>query len=136
MRSGEKMPETLYDTRYFFCVYSAKDSSIRRKLRAELDTRRRRYVSAITIHEVYRLSLQTEGREVARIRKSAIERDFQVINVDAEIAAEAAEIKVAQGSDFPLADAIISATTIIHRLDCFTDDDHIKKLARLKTRWI
>jgi len=130
------MPETLYDTRHFVCVYSAKDPGLKQKLRTELDTRRRRHVSAITIHEVYRLSLQDEGREVAKIRKAAIERDFHVIDVDSEIAAEAAEIKVAHGSDFPLADAIIGATAILHKLDCFTDDHHIKRLVGLKTRWI
>jgi predicted nucleic acid-binding protein len=136
MRSGEKMPETLYDTRYFICVYTAKEPNLKRKLRSELETRRQRYVSAITIHEVYRLSLQAEGREVAKIRKSAIERDFEVIPVTSEIAVEAAEIKIAHGSDFPLADAIIGATAILHKLDCFTDDAHIKQLTSLKTRWI
>jgi predicted nucleic acid-binding protein len=130
------MPETLYDTRSFVCVYSAREPGLKQKLRRELDTRRRRHVSAITIHEVYRLSLQDEGREVAKIRKAAIERDFHVIDVDSEIAAEAAEIKVAHGNDFPLADAIIAATAILHKLDCFTDDDHIRRLAGLKTRWI
>ena len=130
------MPETLYDTRYFICVYTAKDPDLKRKLKRELETPRARYTSAITIHEVYRLSLQNEGREVARIRKSAIERDFQIIDINSDIAAEAAEIKVAHGVDFPLADALIGATAIRHKLDCFTDDDHIKGLADLKTRWI
>ena len=130
------MPETLYDTRYFICIYTAKEPSLRRKLKSELETRKRRFTSAITIHEVYRLSLQDEGREVAKIRRAAIERDFQIINVDPDIAAEAAEIKVAHGSDLPLADAIIGATAVLHKLDCFTDDNHIRRLAGLRTRWV
>lgn len=134
--SGEKMPETLYDTRFFLEVYAAKDSELRRRLAAELRSGRRRYTSAITIHEVYRIALQDEGRETARIRKSAIERDFQVVNVDSDIAAKAAEIKVAQGAGFPLADAIIGATAVLRKLTCFTDDEHIKAVPHVKTRWI
>ncbi|MGA3298169.1 MAG: PIN domain-containing protein [Candidatus Bathyarchaeia archaeon] len=130
------MPETLYDTRFFIYLLTAKDVTIARRLKSELDTRKRRYVSAVTVHEVYRLSLQDEGRDVARMRRSSIERDFQVIDVNSDIAVEAAEIKVAQGSDFPLADAIIGATAVLRRLECFTDDDHLKKLEKVKTRWI
>jgi len=133
--SGEKMPETLYDTRFFLEVYTAREPELKRRLEADLKRVRRRYTSAITIHEIYPVTLQNEGRETAKIRKLAIERDFEVINVDADIAAEAAEIKVAQGADFPLADAIIAATAILRKLTCFTDDEHIKAVARVKTRW-
>ena len=128
------MPDTLYDTRFFLAAYAA-DRGPKLKVRSELQTRKRRYVSAITIHEVYRVSLEGEGRDVARIRKSAIERDFEIIDVDSDIAAESAELKVSQGRDFPIADAIIAATAKLKKLDCFTDDDHIKSIAALKTRW-
>jgi len=130
------MPDTLYDTRFFLAKYTAKDQSVRKKLQAEVDADKPRYVSAITIHEVYRLALETEGREVAKIRKTAIQGDFQIIDVDADIASEAAEVKVAQGKDFPLADAIISATAMLRNLVCFTDDHHMRALNKLKTRWI
>jgi predicted nucleic acid-binding protein len=128
------MPDTLYDTRFFLAAYAA-DRGPRSKVRRELQTHKRRYTSAITIHEVYQLSLEGEGRDVAKIRKSAIERDFQIIDVDSDIAAESAEIKVSQGRDFPIADAIIAATAKLKKLVCFTDDDHIKSIAALKTRW-
>lgn len=127
------MPDTLYDTRFFLATYAA-DRGPRLKIRSELQTRKRRYVSAITIHEVYRISLEGEGREVAKIRKSAIERDFEIINVDSEIAAESAEIKVSQGRDFPIADAMIAASAKLKKLDCFTDDNHMKSISGLKTR--
>ena len=129
------MPDILYDTRFFLRLYTAKELSIRRRLISELERRRRRYTSAITIHEVYRVSLEEEGRDVARMRKSTIERDFEIVDVDSDIAAEAAEIKVAQGRDFPLADAIIGATALVRRLTCLTDDEHIKRL-EIKTRWV
>ncbi len=128
------MPETLYDTRFFLAVYAA-ERRLKPTVKSELHARKRRYISAITIHEVYRISLEGEGRDVAKIRKSAIERDFQIINVDSDIAAESAEIKVSQGRDFPMADAIIAATAKLKKLVCFTDDDHIKSIAALRTRW-
>jgi predicted nucleic acid-binding protein len=128
------MPDTLYDTRFFLAAYAA-DRGPRSKVRLELQTHKRRYTSAITIQEVYRISLVGEGREVAKVRKSAIERDFQIIDVDSDIAAQSAEIKVSQGRDFPIADAIIAATAKLKKLVCFTDDDHIKSIAALKTRW-
>jgi predicted nucleic acid-binding protein len=130
------MPDTLYDTRFFLAKYTAKEQPVRRKLQAELDAEKPRYVSAITVHEVYRIALETEGREVAKMRKTAIQRDFRIIAVDADIASEAAEVKVAQAKDFPLADAIIAATAILRKLVCFTDDHHLKALNGLKTRWV
>ena len=129
------MPEILYDTRFFLALYTAKDPSLRRRLVAELERHRRRYASVMTIHETYRVSLREEGREVAMIRRAAIERDFKILDVDSDIACQAAEIKVEQGRDFPLVDAIIGATAIVRKLTCFTDDEHIKAL-KVKTRWV
>ncbi len=128
------MPDTLYDTRFFIAAYAA-ERGLKAQAKSELHARKRRYASAITIHEVYRISLEDEGRDVAKIRKSAIERDFQIIDVDSDIAAESAEIKVAQGRDFPIADAIIAATAKLRKLVCFTDDGHIKSIAAVRTRW-
>lgn len=130
------MPDTLYDTRFFLAKYAAKDHALTKKIQAELDAEKPRYASAITIHEVYRIALETEGREVAKIRKTVIQRDFHIIDIDAEIAAEAAEIKVSRGADFPLADAIIGATATLRKLVCFTDDHHLRALHGLKTRWV
>jgi len=130
------MSETLYDTRFFLELYGSKGADIKRKLRSEVETQKRRYASTITIHEIYRITLRNEGRELAKIRKAAIERDFELIDIDSDIAAEAAEIKVAQGRDFPLADAIISATGLLRKLTCLTDDEHIKAVPRIKTRWL
>ena len=129
------MPDILYDTRFFLRLYTAKEPSLRRRLVSELERQRHRFASAITIHEVYRVSLEEEGREVAKMRKATIERDFEIIDIDSDIAAEAAEIKVAQGRDFPLADAIIGATAILRKLTCLTDDEHIKRL-KVRTRWV
>jgi predicted nucleic acid-binding protein len=129
------MPDTLYDTRFFLAAYAAEPSR-KSRINSELQSRKRKCVSAMTIHEVYRISLEGEGRDVAKIRTAAIERDFEVISVDSKIAAESAEIKVSQGRDFPIADAIIAATARILGLICFTDDSHIKSIPTVKTRWL
>lgn len=128
------MPDTLYDTRFFLAAY-ALERGLRLRVRSELQARKRRFVSAITIHEVYRISLEGEDRDVAKMRRSAIGRDFEIIDVGSDIASESAEIKVSQGRDFPIADAIIAATAKLKRLVCVTDDAHIKSIATLKTRW-
>jgi len=134
MKSGEKMPDSLYDTRFFLAAF-APHVDLGPRVKSELQTRKRKYVSAITIHEIYRITLEAEERDVAKMRKAAIERDFEIINVDSEIAAESAQIKVTKGRDFPLADAIIGATAKLRNLVCFTDDEHIKALSNIKTRW-
>lgn len=88
-----------------------------------------------TIHEIYRIILEAKGRDVAKIRGSAIEEDFQIIDIDSEIGAESADIKVAQGRDFPLADAIVGATAKLRKLVCVTDDEHIRSLSEIRTPW-
>ena len=47
---------------------------------------RERFVSAVVIHEVYRLTLERENRETAVLRASLLEKDFKVDEVNAEIA--------------------------------------------------
>jgi predicted nucleic acid-binding protein len=69
------------------------------------------------------------------MRRAAIERDFEIIDVDSDVAVESAEIKTSRGRDFPIADAIIAATAKLHQLVCFTDDDHVKSIPTLRTRW-
>jgi len=128
------MPDTIYDTRFFLAAY-AKEHGLKQGIKSELQAPKRWFVSAITIHEIYRIALEEEGREVAKIRKAAIERDFEVVDVNSDIAAESAEIKVQQSPDFPLADAIIGATAKLRKLTCFTDDKHIETLRSIKTQW-
>lgn len=50
-------------------------------------------MSSIVIHEVYRLTLQKEGHETAKLRADLLTKDFKVIEVDAKIAIKSAEIR-------------------------------------------
>ena len=47
---------SLYDTRFFFEHYYSSDEETLRRTKAELRRRGRKYVSSVTIHEVYRLT--------------------------------------------------------------------------------
>ncbi len=119
------MPRTTYDTR-FFVEPQSTTSEIRRE--------RDKAVSSIVVHEVYRLSLQKEGRQVAQLRAGLMGKDFEVIPVDKELAVMSAEIR--QESQVPMADSIIAATALNLRAVCVTDDPHLRGIRGIKTRWI
>ena len=64
---------SLFDTRFFFEHYYSGDQTILRKTRALLaTTTRAKYVSVVTVHELYRLALDKEGRDVAELRTTLI----------------------------------------------------------------
>jgi len=86
------------------------------------------------VHEVYRLTLQKDGRQTARLRTGLMSKDFRVIPVDEELAVTSAELR--QEYHIPMADSIIAATASALRAVCVTDDPHISKIRELKTRWI
>src|SRR2546425_10516516 len=95
---------------------------------------REKAISWIVVHEVYRLTFQKEGRQVAQLRAGLIEKDFHVIPVDEELAVISAEMR--QEYEIPMADSIIAATASHLRAVCVTDDSHIQKIRGIKTRWI
>ena len=102
--------------------------------RNELGSRRTRYASAITAHELYKISLESEGREVAELRTLLMEKEFEVIEMGLELAKESAEIR--SRYRVPMADSIIAATTRLNRLDCVSDDPHLREIKEIKTRWL
>ncbi len=120
----------IFDTRYFWEMFAEKDVEFVSKLRELAGERWGRHISAVTLYEVYKLTLGLEGREVAELRCSLIERDMQVVPVDSAIAKEAA--RIGQRFKVPIADAIIMATARILGAECITDDEHFRGV---KTRW-
>lgn len=84
------MPRTVYDTRFLIEHYYSDSEETLRKTREELRKTREKYISTIVIHEVYQLTLRREGREVAILRTSLLEKDFRVVSVDSEIARRSA----------------------------------------------
>jgi len=86
-------------------------------------------VSSITIYEIYKISLESEGKDVAQLRTDIIEKEFEIIDVDSEIAKEGA--KISSKLRIPMADSLIMATAKRHRLPCVTDDPHFTEVKRV-----
>ena len=121
----------LFETRYFWAVFTEKDPDHVNKLRSIFERSRRRFVSSVTIYEVYKLTLASEGEIVAQLRVSTIKSDFEVIDVDSAIAEEGARIAHARRT--PMADSLIMATAKELKLPCVTDDPHFDYV---KTVWV
>ncbi|MDG6990666.1 MAG: PIN domain-containing protein [Nitrososphaerota archaeon] len=118
-----------FDTRYFWAVLTAKDREATIKLKALFDRSKPAYTSSVCLFEVYKLTLASEGKDVAELRTATIERDFQVVAVDAEIAREGAVL--AHRLQVPMADAMIMATAKRLHLACVTDDPHFTEVKRV-----
>ena len=128
------MPRTTYDTRFFVEHYYSGDTRVTQSTTSEIRRERDKAVSSIVVHEVYRLTIQKEGRQVAKLRVGLLEKDFEVIPVNHELAVISAEMR--QENEIPMADSIIAATASKLRAVCVTDDPHIQKVRGVKTRWI
>ena len=124
---------SVYDTRFFVEYFYSGDAGFLRRLKEDLRAVRERMVSALTIHEVYRVNLEREGREVAILRSETIRRDFNVVDVDYETAVRSAELR--SKHRIPMADSVIAATAQIHGCSLVSDDAHFQQIPDLKTRW-
>jgi predicted nucleic acid-binding protein len=123
----------LYDTCFFAEYFYSPDKERVRKLKEEFRSKNEKMVSALTIHEFHRIVLKTKGKEVALLRSSAIQRDFQVIDVDYSIAVKSAELRAKH--PMPMADSVIAATAQIKGCPLFSDDAHFKNIENLKLVW-
>ncbi len=128
------MPDrSVYDTRFFVEYFYSDDAGLLRRLKEDLRAVRERMVSALTIHEIHRITLEREGREVATLRSEAIRRDFVVVDVDYETAVRSAELRSRR--KMPMADSVIAATAQVRGCPVVSDDPHFKEIENLKTRW-
>jgi len=128
------MPEkSVYDTRFFVEYFYSGDAGFLRRLKEDLKAVRERMVSALTVHEIHRINLEKEGREVATLRSETICRDFNVVDVDYETAVISAELR--SRHRMPMADSVIAATAQIHGCSLVSDDPHFQGIKNLKMRW-
>ena len=127
------MNKAVYDTRFFTQLYNSKNEAIRRKVEAE-KARKERFVSAVVIHELYNLSLENEGREIAKIKVAFLKQDFDVIPVDDQIAQVSAEFR--HKYDLSMGDSMIAATAFVLKAVCISDDQHLQQVKEIKTTWI
>ena len=128
------MSRYIYDTRFFIEYFYSKDGNLQKRMKDNLRKAKRRIISVITLHEVYKLTLEKDGRESAKLRTTILNRDFKVVNVDPEIAVEAAEIR--SKYRVPMADSIIAATAKILSLPVITDDEHFYRIKEIKAKWM
>ena len=123
--------DRIYDTRYFWEIFTTKDPGRIGKLKSLLVERRHRFVSSITLYEIYKLSIAKEGKDVAELRCNLVKKDMQVVSVDSRIAEEAA--RMSHQREIPMADALIIATAKVVGAECVTDDPHFRFV---ETRWV
>lgn len=124
----------VFDTRFFIEHYYSDSAKVLQKTREEIRRARKRFVSAVVLHEVFWLTLGCEGRETAVLRADLLEKDFRVVDVDAEVARVSAELRHKYG--MRLADSVIAATALVLKAPCLSDDPHLKNVKEIKTRWI
>jgi predicted nucleic acid-binding protein len=127
------MHKATYDTRFFVEFFYSKNQSQHKKL-SEEKKRKEKYISAIVIHELYKLSLVREGRETAKLRVTLMKKDFQVVPVDDQIAQISAELR--QKYNLSMGDSMIAATASIMNAVCISDDPHFKQIKEIQTTWI
>ena len=128
------MTRTTYDTRFFVEHYYSADKRVTQSTAREIRRERDKAISSIVAHEVYHLTLQKEGRQVAELRAGLMGKDFEVVPVDLELAVISAEMR--REYKIPMADSIIAATASNLRAVCVTDDPHMQRIRGIKTRWI
>jgi predicted nucleic acid-binding protein len=127
------MPKLIFDTRFFVEYFYSQDKELQADSKKFAFENRERYVSAVTIHEIYVLTLAKEGRAVARLRLQTIEDLFRVVDVNSKIAVHAAEIR--HKAKIPMADGLIAASSKFIDGRCVTDDPHLTSLRDIKTVW-
>lgn len=128
------MPEScLYDTRFFVEYFYSTDVKFCNKLKKDLKDVKERVVSTLVVHEIHKINLEKQGKQVAFLRSNIICRDFKVVEVDFEIALKSAELR--SKHRIPLADSVIAASAQVHGCTLVSDDPHFKKIKNLKTKW-
>jgi predicted nucleic acid-binding protein len=134
------MSSALFETRFFIYFFASPDPSTHRQLLELMRRYGTRLASSITLFEMYKLSLEREGKETAETRISRIRNEFDVIPVDDLIAVRGAQlkhaVKVRYNEDMPMADSLIAATSVLRKALCITDSPHLKKIPEVKCRWI
>jgi Predicted nucleic acid-binding protein, contains PIN domain len=127
------MSKRVYDTRFLVEAVYSKSPEFQRKAEAE-KRNHERYVSAVAVHELYRLTLAREGRETAKLRITLLKKTFKVIPVDEQVAEVSAELR--QKYQLSMGDSMIAATALALNAICISDDPHFKQIKEIHTAWV
>ena len=121
----------LFETRYFWAVFTSKDPETTRKLKAIFDKAKAAFASSVSIYEIYKQTIEHDDKMVAELRSRTIANEYTIVDVNAEIAEEGA--KISHRLRIPMADSLIMATAKRLRVPCVTDDPHFTEVKRV---WI
>ncbi|MGD6934710.1 MAG: PIN domain-containing protein [Candidatus Bathyarchaeia archaeon] len=127
------MPNRVYDTRFFAELFFTRDPDMHKWIESE-KRKREKHISAVVMHELYRLTLAREGRETAKLRMALVKQSFKVIPVDEQIAVLSAELR--QKYQLSMGDSIIAATASMLNAVCISDDPHFKQIKEIHTTWL
>jgi predicted nucleic acid-binding protein len=134
------MPRAVFETRFFIHFFASGNPNIHRRLLALMGQYQPKLVSTITLFELYKLSLEREGKETAETRAARIRGEFQVLPVTDSIAIRGAQLKhvakVRSNEDVPMADSLIAATAGCCKAVCITDSPHFYKIPQVKHKWV
>jgi predicted nucleic acid-binding protein len=123
-----------YDTRFLIELFYASEQTAKEKIKNALLVSRPNFLSTAALSEIYKLTLEKEGKDVAEIRANSLSKDFRMVSVDKEIAVQAALIKHRHG--IPFADSLIASTARTLKIPCFTDDPHFRGIEGVALKWI
>jgi predicted nucleic acid-binding protein len=122
-----------FDTRFLVELFYTSDEDRKKAIKEILTRQKPNFLSTAVISEIYKLSLDKEGREVAELRFRSLAKDFRLVNVDPDIAIGAAKIKHKYA--IPFADSLIASTAKVTKIPCYTDDLHFKSIDGLSVKW-
>ncbi|MBI3840659.1 MAG: PIN domain-containing protein [Thaumarchaeota archaeon] len=128
------MKGTSYDTRFLVELFYSSDEDTQNRIRDVLLASKPNFLSTAALSEVYMLTLEKEGKDVAIIRTNSLAKDFRLVDVDKEVAVQAAIIKHKHG--VPFADSLIASTAKVLGVPCYTDDQHFRAIIGLTVKWI
>ena len=66
----------LFETRYFWALFAENDTDYVNRFRSVFERSKRKVVSSVTIYEIHKLALESEGETVAQLRVNTIKKDF------------------------------------------------------------
>ena len=122
-----------YDTRFLIELFYAEETETKEQVRRALVGSRPNFLSTAALSEIYKLTLEKEGSDVAEMRANSLARDFRLVDVNRDVAVQAALIKHKHG--IPFADSLIASTARVLRIPCYTDDPHFQGIEGVSLRW-
>ena len=124
---------TSYDTRFLVELFYSSDKNRQSVIREVLLRSKPNYLSAAALSEIYKLTLEKEGKDVAELRARSIFANFHLIDVDRNIAVNAAIIKHKHG--LPFGDSLIASTAKTLKIPCYTNDHHFESIEGVVVKW-